>query len=184
MNTKQSIINLADNLIRCRGYNAFSFNDIAKNIGIKTSSVHYYFPTKSHLGVAVIKEHVERLLALKKSFENKPPQKKLEAFFSIYSTTKSQSGICLVGSLATDLNTVEEPVKTELKVFAGMVLGWVTEILEEGKKQGIFFYAVPSRTKAIMIITNMLAIVQLTRLTDDKDFDLLKKAIIKELKQK
>lgn len=181
MTTKETIINLADNFIRHKGYNAFSFYDISKSVGIKTASIHYHFPTKGDLGVAVIKEHIRKFEALKIKVAEKDSLKKMNTFFSIYSNVKADDNICLVGSLATDFHTVEGRVKDELKVFAGMVLKWVTEILEEGKAKKVFFFNELPRTKAILIITNMLAIVQLSRLTSDKDFNIVKKSIIKEL---
>jgi hypothetical protein len=44
------ILDVALDYIMGRGYKAFSYKDISKEIGIKTSSIHYYFPTKGDLG--------------------------------------------------------------------------------------------------------------------------------------
>jgi TetR/AcrR family transcriptional repressor of nem operon len=181
MTTQDAIVDLADDLIRDKGYNAFSFHDIAKRIGIKTASIHYHFPTKGDLGVAVIKKQVEKFEVLRAEFSGKDPMKKLQAFFSIYSRVQADHKICLVGSLSTDLHTLDKKVKAELKIFAGLLLDWVTKILEEGRTKKVFSFHVPPRTKAILLITNMLAIVQLSRLTGDHDFDIVKKATIKEL---
>lgn len=57
METKEKIVTEAITFITTRGTNAFSYKDISKEIGIKTSSIHYYFPTKNDLIVAVL-EHV------------------------------------------------------------------------------------------------------------------------------
>jgi len=43
--TEAKILDLAETLIRQNGYNGFSFRDIASGVGVKSSSVHYYFPT-------------------------------------------------------------------------------------------------------------------------------------------
>ncbi|MFN8345360.1 MAG: TetR/AcrR family transcriptional regulator [Spirosomataceae bacterium] len=184
MNTRDTIIQAADHFIREKGFNAFSFNDIAKAVGIKTASIHYHFPTKTDLGVATVKEHIERLEALKTALEDQPPMAKLMGFLSIYTSAKSEEKICIVGSLATDLHTVEEGIQKELKGLAEKILDWVTAILQEGKSKNVFDFSVPPRTKALMIITNMLAIVQLSRLTGAEDFTLVKNTIIQELKPK
>ncbi len=182
MTTRESIIDTADHLIRSNGFNAFSFKDIANKIGIKTASIHYHFPTKSDLAVATIKEHLERFEHLKNELVNKSPLQKLNGFLSIYTQIKSENKVCLVGSLATDLNTVDDNIKSELKNFAELVLLWVTEILTEGKKQKVFEFQNTARTKALLIITNVLAIVQLSRLTKAEDFEIVKEAIIKDLR--
>lgn len=182
MTTREIIIDTADQLIRSNGFNAFSFKDISNKIGIKTASIHYHFPTKSDLGVATIKEHIVRFEQLKVELASKSPLSKLKGFLAIYTQIKSENKVCLVGSLATDLNTVDDKLKTELKTFAELVLLWVTEVLEEGKKLCVFEFQNTSRTKALMIITNILAIVQLSRLTNDEDFEIVKEVIIKDLR--
>ena len=184
MTTREIIIDTADQFIRGNGYNAFSFKDISNKIGIKTASIHYHFPTKSDLGVATIKEHIARFERFKAELSDKSPLVKLNRFLSIYSQIKSENKVCLVGSLATDLNTVDDAVKNELKDFADRVLNWVTEVLADGKEQKVFEFQVPPRTKALMMITNILAIVQLSRLTNDEDFDIVKETILQELSPK
>lgn len=184
MTTRENIVDKADQLIRNKGYNAFSFKDISNDIGIKTASIHYHFPTKSDLGVATIKEHIARCVALKEKVSNESPLTQLEAFLEVQAQIKRENKVCIVGSLATDLNTLDESIKAELQQFAQIVLNWITEILIEGKKLGIFDFDILPRTKAIMIITNMIAIVQLSRLTNDDDFELVRQTILTELRPK
>jgi TetR/AcrR family transcriptional regulator, transcriptional repressor for nem operon len=181
MDTRSEIIRIGDTLIREKGYNAFSFSDISKQLKIKNASIHYHFPTKTSLGVSIVREHIQQLEILKQKNSKKEPLDKLNSFLSIYSTAKSENKICLVGSLATDLYTVDEEVQLELKKLVNNILQWVIEILDEGKSKKKFKFQIPTRIKAIMIITNMLASLQLTRLTNEKDFQQIKQTIIKDL---
>lgn len=184
MNTREQIIQLADSLIREKGYNAFSFYDISKSVGIKTASIHYHFPAKSDLGIAVIEDHLHHLNLVMKKFESKAPIERLDKFFSIYTSIKNENKVCLVGSLATDFNTLDKKIQARLKVFSDTMLAWVIRFLEEGREDNVFQFRGSSRTKAIMIIGNMLAIVQLSRLTFDKDFKAIKDTIKQELIRK
>lgn len=184
MDTREQIIQLADNLIRDKGYNAFSFYDISKSVGIKTASIHYHFPAKSDLGVSVIEQHINNLNLLREKFNSKSPVEKLDKFFSIYSSIKNENKICLVGSLATDFNTLDKKIKDKLKIFSDNMLDWVSEFLQEGRNSNMFQFEGLPRTKAMMIISNMLAIVQLSRLTSDKDFKTVKDTIKQELIKK
>jgi len=43
------ILTVAEGLIQSQGYNTFSYRDIANQVGVKTSSIHYHFPTKADL---------------------------------------------------------------------------------------------------------------------------------------
>ncbi|HEV8285881.1 MAG TPA: TetR/AcrR family transcriptional regulator [Chitinophagaceae bacterium] len=181
MDTRSEIIRIGDTLIREKGYNAFSFSDISKQLKIKNASIHYHFPTKTSLGVSIVRAHIQQLEILKQKNSKKEPLDKLNSFLSIYSTAKSENKICLVGSLSTDLYTVEEEVQLELKKLVNNILQWVIEILDEGKSKKKFKFQISTRIKAIMIITNMLASLQLTRLTNEKDFQQIKQTIIKDL---
>ncbi|AYD47359.1 TetR/AcrR family transcriptional regulator [Arachidicoccus soli] len=181
MDTRTEIIQLGDSLIREKGYNAFSFADISKQLNIKNASVHYHFPTKISLGLAIVQEHHDRLEQLKTKVESKNPVEKLKAFLSIYTIAKSENKICIVGSLASDFYTVDAEMQNEIKKLVDNILKWVIEILKEGKKKKLFYFHTDIRTKALMIITNMLAAVQLTRLTNKQDFNKIKENIITDL---
>lgn len=181
VSTRDQIIELTDSLIRDQGYNAFSFYDIAQKLKIKNASIHYYFPTKTDLGLALLETHTERLHKLQETVEGKSSMIKIKAFLSIYNTIHSEGRVCIVGSLATDLKTVEPKMAKALKTFAGEILEWVTGILKEGRENNAFAFTETPRTKALMIITNMLAAVQLTRLTGEKDFIIIRENVLKNL---
>ncbi len=182
MSTREEIIKLGDQLIRDKGYNAFSFYDISKKLKIQNASIHYHFPTKTELGVSILKDHSEKLDSIIQSTVDKSPMLKLKAFLSVYDKIKSEDRVCLVGSLATDLKTIEPKMAKELKEYSGKILEWVTGILEEGRTKKVFAFNGSSRTKALMIISNMLASLQLSRLTGDKDFYTIQETILKDLK--
>lgn len=183
MATKDMLIDLADKYIREDGYNAFSYADISREIGIKTASIHYHFPSKTDLGVAVIRKHLEEFRATTANLAEASPMQRLLYFLDNYSTIRSENKVCLVGSLATAFNTLEKPIQQELKIFADEVLNWMITILADGKAAHTFHFDLAPRTKAILIVSNMLAIVQLARLTGDEDVMLVKNTIINDLTQ-
>ena len=183
LSTRDAIIKLGDELIRDKGYNAFSFYDISKSLGIRNASIHYYFPTKEHLAISIIQQQQNALKELIESTAGKTPLQKLNAYFSIYNSASAQHRVCLVGSLATDLHTIDLPVRKELKILVDGIISWVTAILTEGRSGSVFYFEGPARAKALMVITNMLAGVQLARITGEKDFQQIKSRILKELKQ-
>ncbi|MGF7231418.1 TetR/AcrR family transcriptional regulator [Arachidicoccus sp.] len=184
MTTREQIIQSADKLIREKGYNAFSFSDISNVVGIKKASIHYHFPQKSDLGTAVINEHILGLKNTINKYKGKSPVEKFEKFISVYSEAKTENKICIVGSVASDLNTIEENMKSKIKEFTNLVLDWVTFFLEEGRERNVFYFGGEGRDKALMIITNMLAIVQLSRVTGEKDFKIVTSKIKEDLLKK
>lgn len=184
MSKREEIIQLADSLIKQKGYNAFSFYEISDKVGIRTASIHYHFPTKSDLGVAVIELYIANLNGLNESLRRKSPIEKLDKFFSIYSNIQKEKKVCLIGSLATDFNTLDCKVQDKLKEFTALMLDWVSGFLVDGRNENFFVFEGEPRNKALVIISNMLAIVQLTRLTNDNNFEVVKTAIKNDLLRK
>ena len=48
-------------LLGTRGYNGFSYRDLAELVGVKTSSIHYYFPTKEDLALAAVQTYAANI---------------------------------------------------------------------------------------------------------------------------
>jgi TetR/AcrR family transcriptional regulator, transcriptional repressor for nem operon len=59
-----AILDAAEKRIRIGGFGGFSFREIAADVGIKSSSVHYHFPTKEDLGAAVARRYTEQTAEL------------------------------------------------------------------------------------------------------------------------
>ena len=58
------IMNSAERRIRIGGLNGFSFREIAADVGVKSSSVHYHFQTKEKLAAAVLRRYTEYVAKL------------------------------------------------------------------------------------------------------------------------
>jgi TetR/AcrR family transcriptional repressor of nem operon len=56
---KIAIMDAAERRMQQGGFGGFSFREIAADVGIKSSSVHYHFPTKEDLAAAVIRRWAE-----------------------------------------------------------------------------------------------------------------------------
>ncbi|MEX2600066.1 MAG: TetR/AcrR family transcriptional regulator [Balneolaceae bacterium] len=184
MTTKESIIELAEKYMRGSGYHTFSFHDISRIVGIKTSSIHYHFPVKADLGEAVIKERLKRLKQLKEETSESDPVKKMALFLSIYSRMGAESNVCLAGSVATGLPAMEEKIRNRIQELSGFIVEWVTEILEEGEQSGIFSFETDAKTKALMIISTVMGMLQLSRISDEPDeFRSVLRAILQDLQK-
>ena len=51
--TADRVVEAATAVVQTRGYNGFSYADIADLVGIRTSSLHHHFPAKGDLGQEV-----------------------------------------------------------------------------------------------------------------------------------
>ncbi|MCB9034912.1 MAG: TetR/AcrR family transcriptional regulator [Chitinophagales bacterium] len=182
MDTKEQIIAIANNLIIANGYNAFSYHDIAKTLGIKTSSIHYHFPTKSNLGIAVIQNHQYIFHQTIMKTKEESALKKLNKLFAYYKQLITTQKVCIVGALTSDINTLDTTLKEEVLVFSKQIIKWTTEILKEGQTQKIFKPIQHTTLKAKQIVISLMALVQVARIENSQnDFNQMTKMILNEL---
>ena len=164
--TKTEILDLAENLLLDRGFNGFSYADISSVLGIKNAAVHYYFPTKSDLGVAVIQRAKQRFTDWTRGerMTGRSAAEKLEAFFRLYLRfLEAGQQVCLGGALETDFKTLPAEMQAETQKFASVFLVWMEEVLEEGRKKHVFSFPGEARDQAILILSSLQGALQMTR---------------------
>lgn len=145
----QEILDLAQKLFQERGYNAFSYRDLSKQVGIKTSSIHYYFPTKGDLAKALVirfRDSFKQLLSQIEA-QAEDPKKKLELYFQLFlDGFKECRRVCLCSMLASDFDNLPETVQYEIKGLFADNEAWIAKVLEEGRDSRIFeFKGSPDR---------------------------------------
>ena len=52
--TAAEILDVAERLVQVRGFNGFSYGDVASELKITTAALHYHFAGKAELGEALI----------------------------------------------------------------------------------------------------------------------------------
>ena len=62
MSKKEALLKAAENKVRLGGYSNFSFRELANEVGIKSASVHYHFPTKADLGAELAHQYTDAFL--------------------------------------------------------------------------------------------------------------------------
>ncbi len=157
--TKTEIIRVATGLILEKGYNAFSYADIAKVLHIRNAAIHYHFPTKTSLVVAIMKNQQEGLKNLIKELKskNKSEIEQIQALFDLYIGLLAQKQICALGSLGSDIQTLAPEAQIEVKNDYELVRNWLMEILEMGKITGVFKFQCDATIQASVIINNLIA---------------------------
>ena len=128
-------MDLAESFIQEKGFNGFSYAHIAKELDVKNAAVHYHFPTKEELTCAVIQRYRDRfqLWINNSRIKNLSPQEKLDWFFSIYTSMRSDKGkVCLVGALEAEFNSIPEGLQSEVQALHKELLTWLGGALVEG----------------------------------------------------
>lgn len=138
--TGTQILDLAETLIQRRGYSAFSYQDIADALGIRKASIHYYFPSKTDLGVAVVERYAMRFgesLAAIGADASQSSARMLDYYMQPYrEIAATPDRICLCGALAGELLALPEVLRDRVKAFFQQHQAWLAEILKRGEERG------------------------------------------------
>ena len=97
-NTREQILHHATHLLMSRGYNGFSYRDISTELGVKNAAIHYHFPAKADLALALVHEYHQILREQTAEFMayGGPALPQLEGLFR-FTEMQCQQGRCAVG---------------------------------------------------------------------------------------
>ncbi len=132
--TGKKIIHKAQLLLQERGYQFFSFQDLADSVGIRKASVHHYFKSKEELARMMIVDYRVRLQAWADEIDSRSMnhRQKLQAYFEMFSAlSKNGKNVCPGGSLLLDWNNFSKSIQGELQELLKLHHRWLTKLLEE-----------------------------------------------------
>jgi TetR/AcrR family transcriptional repressor of nem operon len=136
--TSQRALDIAERLVQTRGFNGFSYADIAAALTVTKASLHYHFPTKAELGKRLIERYEATFLEALKEIEQTGAgaREKLRRYAKIYADVLRKNRMCLCGMLAAEYATLPKPMKEEMRHFFDANERWLTAVLEEGRARG------------------------------------------------
>lgn len=128
MSKKEELLKAAQLKVRSGGYNNFSFRELAAEVGIKSASVHYHFPTKSDLGAALAHQYTNDFLkALGGPDELYAAGKNpINVYISLFRNALVQDKkMCLCGLLGAESDSLPDKVRYETKRFFELNIVWL-----------------------------------------------------------
>lgn len=142
MDTKDHILASAQRLVQQRGFNGFSYADVADEVGIRKASLHHHFASKADLGVALLEAYALQFDQALADIDNSDGTAldKLKAYAAIYRATLDNDRICMCGMLATEVLTLDASMLPRLERFFNRNTEWLAQLLAEGRSRGEFAF--------------------------------------------
>jgi TetR/AcrR family transcriptional repressor of nem operon len=136
--TSQRILDIAERLVQTRGFNGFSYADIASALTLTKASLHYHFPTKAELGTRLIERYEAGFVKALEEIDRTTPdaRDKLRRYAKIYADVLRNNRMCLCGMLAAEYATLPKAMKEEMRHFFDENEHWLTRVLEAGRDSG------------------------------------------------
>jgi TetR/AcrR family transcriptional repressor of nem operon len=153
--TAERILDVAERLVQTRGYNGFSYADVAAELGITKPSLHYHFASKAELGETLITRYHTRFAAALGSIDaaGGDAGTKLRRYAALYADVLDKQRMCLCGMLAADLETLPGGMRDAVVRFFDASETWLEGVLDEGKVSGTIRNDSPSHDQARMVIS-------------------------------
>ena len=130
--TREIIMRTAQAMVQAKGYNALSFRELAKDVGIKSASIHYYFPTKGDLGAALARRYTETAVGY---FDQLLAEGgTVDAIFARYAAVfraalEADNRMCLYGIMAAEYGDLPGEVRVAVDAFSAANVDWLVRLL-------------------------------------------------------
>ena len=130
-------------LLWSKGYNATSVNDIVKAADIPKGSFYFYFESKEDFVVKAIERYFALMFTpAKEVLQNKSvsPKQRLLDFHEYRASVLKNEMDCQMGCMACNLGSEmaehSEKIRTAILKKEEMVLGLITEVIQEAQDYG------------------------------------------------
>lgn len=130
MSTRTYLMDAAELSVRARGFDAFSYADLAEQVGIRKASIHHHFPAKADLAVAIMQRYRERHFATLASIgeESGEPAKALTAFVDIYRGAGTAGELlCLCVAFSLSKQSLSDALHQEFCRFQTDNIAWLRD---------------------------------------------------------
>jgi len=130
--TRESLMSAARAAVQAHGYNALSFRELAKEIGIKSASVHYHFPTKGDLAAALASRYADDASTFLEGLLAAPQDHRslMSAYTAVFrAALEDDNRMCLCGILSAEYDDLPEQVRVEVDRFTATNTRWLVRVL-------------------------------------------------------
>ena len=182
--TKMQIIQVSTDLMLEKGWTGFSYQDIADSVGIKKASIHYHFPNKEDLGLAIVAFWREMFAQVNQEAENthKNIYERLKFINAFMCEHFCDRHICPPGILDADFMNLPESMQIATKEWHSEKIGFFSSWLEEGRLQGSLCFEGDAETQAIVLMSSFQGAMQMERTMQNGSFQRVVDHIFERLK--
>jgi TetR/AcrR family transcriptional regulator, transcriptional repressor for nem operon len=127
--TRDALLRNATDTVRRAGSAALNFRDLGTSVGVKSSTVHYYFPTKADLLKAIAGDYKAAFIAAldQRAAESKTFRQDMLVLVDLFLGAQGERLSCLCGMLATEAELLDPKVKSAVNQFFATLQDWVVQ---------------------------------------------------------
>ncbi len=133
MDRRTELLKCAENVARRRGYDGFSYADLANDVGIRKASIHYHFPAKADLALALIERYADTFAAALAMIDSTSDiaADRLSAYVQMYRRALSGGNkLCLCVAFAISRDSLSPETLETLDKFHSDSIDWLRQNFE------------------------------------------------------
>lgn len=180
-NTREHLLETAADLLQRVGYASFSFRDLADAVGIRAASVHYHFPTKGDLGLALVdwfraqdNPDIEQLCKANPNIRDRLLA--LAEHVAEHTCTSGKS--CPINLLLSEFSVLPEPLQIKVRAWVDDCINGMAAWLDEGRKAGQIAFPGSANDQARLVWSVIEHGTQLARTHSDQPFIALMRHLV------
>jgi TetR/AcrR family transcriptional regulator, transcriptional repressor for nem operon len=167
--TAERILDVAERLAQTRGYNGFSYADVAAELGLTTAALHYHYAGKAELGRALVDRYAGRFADALTAADagGGDAARRLARYTELYVEVVRHGRLCLCGMLAAEYETLPPAMQAAVVEFFDQSERWLARVLAEGRRDGSLRFHGSARDAARDIVSDLEGAMLLARVRDD-----------------
>ena len=172
---REQILDVAQEIVQRVGYANFGYRELSVAVGIRKASIHYHFPKKEDLILALVERYtanfVQSLEVIADTFSTST--ERLDAYFSLFENTLAESHnekCCLAGVMGAEIGALPVFVRDELLRFCKKNQTWLAAVIEQGIAKGAIHSSLVPKTAAQMIFSGLEGAMMLSRLHNSANY--------------
>lgn len=134
--TKTTLLNSAERAARTRGFDGFSYADLAADVGITKASIHHHFTNKAALAVALMQRYYADLDTACNEIDQDhvTGARRLTALITRYlGALEGGQSLCLCVSFSTSTKSLSADTIAEMNRFRTMMTQWLEKVFSLGQ---------------------------------------------------
>ena len=123
---RDRILAAAEKRVRAVGFAETSFRDIATDVGVKSASIHYHFPTKTDLGVALVAGYTERFAEVLARIDQSDLAAAFDAYVTLYDKALVlDEAVCLCAIMGAEAIGLPRDINEKTTAFFRINMNWL-----------------------------------------------------------
>ncbi len=157
VDTATQILDVAERLVQVRGFNGFSYADVAAELKITKAALHYHFAGKTELGEALIARYATRFAEALAGVEARSAEAsaRLDAYADLYLDVLRGQRMCLCGMMAAEYETLPTRMQDAVVRFFDENERWLARVLGQGRNEGTLTFTGPPKETAQLIVSGL-----------------------------